>query len=45
MSPEQLELKEFKASVQDVQPLGAVVNLCRTIDQVTNGKPEVNVSV
>jgi len=34
LSPEELELKEFKASMQDVQPLSAVVNLCRTIDQV-----------
>jgi len=38
LSPEELELKEFKSSVQDVQPLGALVTLCRTIDQVSHSK-------
>jgi hypothetical protein len=33
-SAEELELKQYKESVQDVQPLGSLVSLCRTVDQV-----------
>lgn len=30
----EVELKELKDSLQDTQPVGAIVNCCRTLDQV-----------
>lgn len=32
-TPEELELKELKASLQDTQPVGYLVNHCKTVDQ------------
>lgn len=34
LSPQQLQLNETKQSFQDKQPLGALVNLCKTTDQL-----------
>ena len=33
VSPEQLELSELKQSLADTQPVGAIINLCKTLDQ------------
>lgn len=33
ISKENEELKELKSSLQDTQPVGSVVNLCKTLDQ------------
>ena len=33
-TPEELELKELKDSLQDTQPVGYLVNHCKTVDQV-----------
>ena len=36
----ELELGELKESLQDTQPVGAIVNCCRTLDQVhTHSSP------
>ncbi|XP_031549437.1 RNA cytidine acetyltransferase-like [Actinia tenebrosa] len=33
MSPNDIELKHLKESLQDTQPVGALVNCCKTLDQ------------
>lgn len=35
MTANEIELKSLKESLQDTQPVGAIVNCCRTLDQVT----------
>jgi N-acetyltransferase 10 len=35
-TPEDLELKNLKASLQDTQPVGVLINCCKTVDQVRN---------
>ena len=32
-TPEEIELEELKASLQDTQPIGVLINLCKTVDQ------------
>jgi len=34
MTANEIELKSLKESLQDTQPVGAIVNCCRTLDQV-----------
>ena len=34
MTTNEIELKSLKESLQDTQPVGAVVNCCCTLDQV-----------
>ena len=34
----EVELKELKDSLQDTQPVGAIVNCCKTLDQVRRVK-------
>lgn len=34
LSPAALELQELKESLQDTQPVGVLVDCCRTLDQV-----------
>ena len=34
MTANEVELKSLKESLQDTQPVGAIVNCCRTLDQV-----------
>ena len=34
MTANEIELKSLKESLQDTQPVGAIVNCCRTQDQV-----------
>ena len=34
MSPSEAELKELKESLQDTQPVGALANCAKTLDQV-----------
>jgi len=33
MTKEEIELKELKDSLQDTQPVGSIINQCRTLDQ------------
>lgn len=33
LSAEQIQLKELKESLKETQPIGSIVNLCRTLDQ------------
>jgi len=33
-SPEEIELDSLKESLEDTQPVGAIINCCRTLDQV-----------
>ena len=40
VTPEDLELKALKANLQDTQPVGVLINCCKTIDQV--GKRRFN---
>lgn len=35
MSPREQELKDLKESLQDTQPVGVLVDCCRTMDQVS----------
>lgn len=35
LGPSDLELKELKESLQDTQPVGVLVDCCKTLDQVT----------
>lgn len=34
LSPREQELKDLKESLQDTQPVGVLVDCCRTMDQV-----------
>ena len=34
MTVNEIELKSLKESLQDTQPVGSIVNCCRTLDQV-----------
>ena len=34
LSKEEEELKSLKESLRDTQPLGVIINCCRTLDQV-----------
>ena len=34
LSPREQELKDLKESLQDTQPVGVLVDSCRTMDQV-----------
>ena len=34
MTPTEIELKNLKETLQDTQPVGVIVNCCRTLDQV-----------
>lgn len=34
LSPQEQELKDLKESLQDTQPVGVLVDCCRTMDQV-----------
>ena len=34
MTANEIELKSLKESLQDTQPVGAIVTCCRTLDQV-----------
>ena len=34
MTPSEVELKNLKESLRDTQPVGVIVNCCRTLDQV-----------
>ena len=34
-SPSEQELKDLKESLQDTQPVGVLVNCCKTLDQVS----------
>lgn len=34
LRPQDLELRELKESLQDTQPVGVLVDGCRTLDQV-----------
>lgn len=38
LGPADLELKELKESLQDTQPVGVLVDCCRTLDQVSSGQ-------
>lgn len=38
MTKEDTELRELKDSLQDTQPVGAIVNQCKTLDQVSYGR-------
>ena len=38
MRKEDIELQELKDSLQDTQPVGAIVNQCKTLDQVSQDK-------
>ena len=38
MPTREVELKELKDSLQDTQPVGAIVNCCKTLDQVRRVK-------
>lgn len=38
MTKEDIELRELKDSLQDTQPVGAIVNQCKTLDQVSYGR-------
>ena len=35
MTANEIELKSLKESLQDTQPVGAIVTCCRTLDQVS----------
>ena len=35
MTANEIELKSLKESLQDTQPVGGIVNCCRTLDQVS----------
>ena len=35
LSPREQELKDLKASLQDTQPVGVLVDNCKTMDQVS----------
>jgi hypothetical protein len=34
LSPQEQELRDLKESLQDTQPVGSIVNCCKTLDQV-----------
>ena len=34
MTANEVELKSLKESLQDTQPVGAIISSCRTLDQV-----------
>lgn len=36
LSPREQELKDLKESLQDTQPVGVLVDCCRTMDQVNS---------
>lgn len=38
LSPREQELKGLKESLQDTQPVGVLVDCCRTMDQVRTGR-------
>ena len=38
MTKEEVELRGVKDSLQDTQPVGAIINQCKTLDQVNAGK-------
>ncbi len=38
LSPREQELKDLKESLQDTQPVGVLVDSCRTMDQVRSAK-------
>lgn len=38
LSPREQELKDLKESLQDTQPVGVLVDSCRTMDQVRDLK-------
>ena len=42
MTANEIELKSLKESLQDTQPVGAIVNCCRTLDQVIWENSQLN---
>ncbi|CAG2245783.1 KRE33 [Mytilus edulis] len=40
LSPQEQELRDLKDSLQDTQPVGSIVNCCKTLDQVGTPSPE-----